>query len=158
MLIFAVAACTNGVSPPSLLPRAVEKQDNVASRPPVPLSSAAASPALKRQIDELVEKVKAGDMVFTQTDRANGSLIAAGRNAPAGSEAWVVAQQAQSALEAARQDSTAALGEIEALLLERTQAAAGDPTVGGVADLSAAQAEASAIIGRQTRRLRELTR
>jgi Meckel syndrome type 1 protein len=158
ILIFTVTACSNGVNAPSLMPRAVEKQDTTTPPTPVPINSPPANPALQQQIDALLAKVKAGDEVFSTTDRANGRMITAGRGAAEGSEAWVVGQQAQSALEAARQDSAAALAEIETLLLAQTQAAAGDPATGGVAELTAAEVEASAIVARQTGRLKELTR
>jgi uncharacterized protein YciI len=158
MLIFSLAACTNGVSAPSLLPRAIEKQANAAPAAPVPVATAPIDSALQRQINELMGKIRAGDTAFSQADRASGRLITAGRRAAEGSEAWIVGQQAQSALEAARQDSAGALAEIENLLLVQTEASANDPKAGGLAELSAAEAEGSAIVARQTARLGELTR
>jgi hypothetical protein len=158
MLVFALSACGPGANAPSLLPRAIEKQANAAPSLANPATSARITPALRSQIDTLLTRVKAGDAVFTKTDGASGRQISAGKGAAEGSEAWVVGQQAQSALEAARQDSAGALAEIETLLLAQTQAAASDPATGGIAELTAAEAEASAIVARQTARLQELTR
>jgi hypothetical protein len=158
MLVFALSACSDGVNAPSLLPRAIEKQANVIPTAPIPVNSAPISPALRSQLDALLTRVKIADSAFSVADKAGGRQIAAGKSAAEGSEAWVVGQQAQSALEAARQDGAAALVEIETLLLAQTQAAAGDPATGGVAELSAAEAEASATVARQTARLQELTR
>lgn len=158
LLTLCLAACSNSISPPSLMPRAVEKQDGSKPKVVIPVNGAPASPALKSQIATALAKVKAGDKVFSETDAKNGRLIAVGRRASEGSEAWVVGQQAQSALETARQDSAAALAEIENLLLAQTQAAAGDPTVGGIAELTAAESEASEIVARQTDRLKDLMR
>ncbi|WP_293883592.1 hypothetical protein [Sphingomonas sp.] len=158
MFVLALSACSNGVNPPSLLPRPIEKQ--ALATPPVAVSVTAGpiDPALQKQIVDALAKVKMGDAQFTRTDRASGRQIAAGRGAAEGSEAWVVGQQAQSALEAARQDSAGGLAEIAALLLAQTQAAASDPKLGGVAELTAAESEASTIVARQTERLQELTR
>jgi hypothetical protein len=162
LLIFSFASCLGGcsasVNAPSLLPRAIEKQANTTPPVAAPVNVAPIDPALQRQITDLLAKVKSGDAGFTKADRESGRLIAAGRGAAEGSETWVVGQQAQSQLEAARQDSAAALGEIETLLLAQNQAAANDATVGGVAELTAAEAEASAIVARQSARLAELAR
>jgi hypothetical protein len=161
-LIFVLAGCLGGcgerVNAPSLMPRPIEKQANTTPPVPAPVNAAPIAPALQRQITELLGKVRDGDTAFNKADQASARLIAAGRGAAEGSEAWVVGQQAQSQLEAARQDSAAALGELETLLLAQTQAAASDATVGGVAELTEAQAEASAIVARQSARLQELTR
>ncbi|MDB5714229.1 MAG: hypothetical protein JWO15_1626 [Sphingomonadales bacterium] len=161
-LIFAFAGClggcSDGVNAPSLMSRPIEKQANTTPPVAAPVNTAPITPALQRQINDLLAKVRDGDSAFTRVDEARSRLIVAGRGAAEGSEAWVVGQQAQSELEAARQDSAAALGELETLLLAQTQAAASDATVGGVAELTEAQAEASAIVTRQGARLAELTR
>jgi hypothetical protein len=158
MTLLLLAACSNGVNAPSLLPRAVEKQANTERPIAPPVNVASVTPALRGQIAELMKKVRDGDSAFAEIDRVSGGKIAAARRAPQGSEAWVAGQQAQSELEAARQDSAAALAEIENLLLVQTQAAASDPTVGGIAELAAAEADASATVARQGARLQELTR
>jgi hypothetical protein len=157
-LLYVLSGCGPAIHAPSLLPRAIEKQSTTTPAVAAPVNVAPITPALQAQLNELMAEVKSGDAAFTKADRSSGRLIAAGRRAAEGSEAWVAAQQAQSELEAARQGSAAALGEIETLLLAQTQAAASDPTLGGVAEITAAEAEASAIVERQTTRLRELTR
>src|ERR1700712_2525376 len=111
LFVLFLSACGTGVDAPSLMPRAIEKQANLAPPIAAPVNSAPISAALRSQIDTLFAKVKAGDAAFSTTDRASGRLIAAGHGAAEGSEAWVVGQQAQSALEASRQDSAAALAE-----------------------------------------------
>ncbi|CAN5278536.1 hypothetical protein BH09PSE3_BH09PSE3_07390 [soil metagenome] len=158
LILLTLAACGDGIQAPSLLPRAIEKQVG-ASRPvPPPVNAAPIDPALQRQLGELMGRVKEGDSAFTTADQTSARLITAGRTAAEGSEAWVVGQQAQSVMEAARQNSAAALAEIENLLLAQTQAAASDPKLGGIAELSAAESAAGTIVARQTTRLQELTR
>jgi hypothetical protein len=157
-LLYALSGCGPAIHAPSLLPRAIEKQSTTTRPVAAPVDVAPITPALQSQITRLMTQVKADDSVFTKADRNSGRLIVAGRRAAEGSEAWVVAQQAQSELEAAQQGSAAALGELETLLLAQTQAAASDATLGGVTELTAAHDEASAIVERQIARLQELTR
>jgi hypothetical protein len=158
LTILALAGCGERVNAPSLLPRAIEKQATTTPPIPAPVNVAAITPALQSQVAQLLARVKAGDSSFSKADRDSNRLILAGRRAAEGSESWVAGQQAQSVLEAARQDSAAALAEIETLLLAQTQAASADAALGGVPELAAAEAEASAIVERQTARLQELTR
>jgi hypothetical protein len=158
LITLALAGCSDRVNVPSLLPRAIEKQ--ATTTPPIaaPVNVAPITPALQNKIAQLIARVKTGDSSFSKADRDSGHLIITGRRAAEGSEPWVAGQQAQSELEAVRQDSAAALGEIETLLLAQTQATSTDAALGGVAELTAAEAEASAIVERQTARLQELTR
>ena len=135
-----IGACAPAGGPfPSLLPRTGEAID---PRLPVPgpVNDRPVNPALAARLTELVAQARSGDAAFRPMfDRAE--QLAAGAGPPA-SESWVVAQQALSEAVAARELTTRALGDIDALGSNRLQ------TQGGLspADL-AAVATAGAEVG-----------
>ena len=134
-----------GGPPPSLLPRAAEAID---PRLPVPgvVNDRPVTPALAARLSALVAQARDGDTAFSPlVERAEQLAGAAGSPQ---SESWVAAQQALSAAVAAREPTTRALGDIDALGANRLQ------TEGGLspADLAAIQAagaEVAAIDQRQ---------
>lgn len=153
LLLPALSSCNSLGPVPSLAPRPIEKID-LASPPP--LSVAAPAPldaGLAQRVTRLIGDARDGGARFDAADRANGATIARGLRAAEGSDAWITAQTALSALEAGRQQSAEALASIDGLLVAQ---AAGNGV--GMTELEAARDEASAIVARQSARLAELTR
>ncbi len=123
---------------PSLAPRAAEAID---PRVPVaePQLSVLVDRGLSAELAALVAQAEAGDAGFRAAAPAaqQAAAAAGGRS----SESWVVAQQALSALVAARGTVTRALGDIDALGAERIQ------RLGGIAaaDMRAIEAAAARV-------------
>lgn len=139
LLVPLLAGCAPGaMRPPSLAPRAAEAIDPRVPVPEAPVSMAV-DPALQARLAALVAQAESGDLQF------RGSAPAAERAASAagarGSESWVAAQQALSALVAARGPVTRALADVDAL------AAATLARLGGISagDKSAIETAAEAI-------------
>jgi hypothetical protein len=110
------SACTPDGEFPSLAPRAIEQQDPLAEpvrNPPVVPSD----PALRARAAELLAAARRGEAEFAATLAL--ASAAAARSGEAGSESWMEAQQALSRAEAARAPTTAALAELDRLLVER---------------------------------------
>ena len=141
VLILAVAlgGCAGGsVRPPSLEPRAAEAID-----PRVPVSEApvsfVVSTGLQAELAALAGRAEDGDRAFrAAAPAAESAASAAGSR---GSESWVAAQQALSALVAARGAVSRALADVDSLAAERIR------RLGGIAagDKSAIDAAAAAI-------------
>lgn len=142
MLSLLLAACsTTQAGEPSLAPRAAEDID-----PRVPISSAViagpADPALAARIAQLLAEVRAGDASFMAAAEGTERLVAAA--GPAQSESWIEAQQAVSALVAARAPVTKAVADLDALAATRL-ATSGGMLPGDLAAIQAATTEAAAI-------------
>ena len=120
-----LAACGPSVHAPSLGLRAVEKQPielpGPASEPQIPVD-----PALTARIAPLVESAQAGDRGFARQRIETESAFAKAKGAAPGSEAWIVAQQALSALDATRGPVRDAAGTIEAMRVEPANAGSGN--------------------------------
>ena len=148
---FAAAALAAGCTPegefPSLEPRAAELADPLEEPVRTP-QAVAAEPALGARTAELAGEARRGERAF---DAAFPSAAAATRASGAhGSESWIAAQQAISALEAARAPTTAALAELDRLAVER----ANQPTnEEDFAAIRTALDEAGRIAAGQQRRL-----
>jgi hypothetical protein len=137
------AGCVAQGSFPSLAPRPAEQID-MSVDPVRPDPIVADDPALAGRIAALTAEARAGWRDFEA--EAGAAARAARASGPAGSDSWVVAQQAISRLEAARARTMAAGAELDQLALERQNL----PT--SPADrqaLEAAIAEAEAIAARQ---------
>lgn len=134
-----LAGCAAGNGYPSLAPRAVEGSAAAAAAPP---QSAPADPALDARVASLAAQAAAGHAAFEKTAAQACAGIARGARAAAGSEPWIAAQQAISALDAARAPVLAAVAELDRLVIERGTAAG--PAV-DLSRLAAAQERASAI-------------
>ena len=158
VLCLVMSGCVGPANPPSLMPRAIEAQAN--APPPAP------PVAVQKQIDASmaaklaasIAEANAGDTDFLKADQGGMNTILAGNRAPEGSEAWVAAEVARSALQVARQRSAGALAEIDALAIAHAEAALRDPTIGGSAEIAAAQTGIETIVTRQTARLEALNR
>lgn len=97
-----LTGCGRQISAPSLMPRPIEKQ-------PVdmPVSAAAeaampADPALQAQLARQVAAAEAGDRDFVTQSAVAGKAVDGAAGAARGSEAWVQAQEAVTALEMSR--------------------------------------------------------
>ena len=139
LLAAALAGCAAPASQaPSLAPRAAEAID---PRVPVPEPElpTIVDPALAAQLSALVGRAEAGDAQFRAV--APSAQQAAASAGARESESWVVAQQALSALVAARGPVTRALGDIDALAAGRIE------RLGGIAaaDMRAIQAAAGRV-------------
>jgi len=111
----ALSACGAEVQAPSLMPRAVEKQ-------PIDMPVAEASetqtpldPRLQAAIAKQIEAAQAGDRDFTARRATAETAVAKAAGKPQGSEEWVQAQEAVTALETARGAVHDAAAAIEAL-------------------------------------------
>ncbi|CAM3220036.1 hypothetical protein SPAN111604_11195 [Sphingomonas antarctica] len=143
-----LAACTpSGPPPPSLLPRAAEKVR--IDDPPgetAGVVAAQASTATQADIVRLLAQADAGEAAQVKVYAANRAALG-GLTAASGSEAYVAAQTALSALESARIPTLDALSELDRLALAAESSA-------DAAALTAAQAKVQAILDRQDARLR----
>ena len=143
-----LAACApSGPPPPSLLPRPAEKiriddppADNVGT------VAAAASPETQAAITRLLAQAQDGEDAQVKAYAANRAALAGLKAAP-GSEAYVAAQTALSALESARIPTLDAIAELDRLALNAESSA-------DAAALTSAQVKVQALLDRQDSRLR----
>lgn len=123
LLALGLAACAaTSATEPSLARRPAELID---PRLPLPadVPSGPVDPALASRLGELVAQGNEGGRTFDAlVGQAEALANAAG---PRESESWILAQQAQSGLEAARAKTTAALSEVDAIASARIQSGAG---------------------------------
>ena len=142
LLSLLLTACaTTQPGEPSLAPRAAEAID---PRVPIPSEVVAgpADAALVAQIADLLAQVRSGDAAFQAAAQSAESL--AGAAGPPQSESWIAAQQAVSALVAARAPVTKALADLDDLASTRL-AASGGILPGDLLAIQAATAEAGEI-------------
>jgi hypothetical protein len=154
MLALLAACAPSGGPVPSLLPRAAEAID---PRVPVegPVNSRPVTEALASRLAELVAQAREGDAAFRPlAERAEQAAAAAG---PPQSESWIAAQQALSAAAAAREPTTRALGDIDALGGDRLQSQGG-LSPADLAAIREAGAEVGAIDKRQAERIDAIQR
>ena len=139
LLALTVAGCASpSARVPSLAPRVAEAIDPRAPVPEPQLSTVVDA-RLAAQLSTLIAQAEAGDAQFrAATASAREAAAAAGSR---GSESWVAAQQALSALVAARAPVTRALGDLDALGAVRIQ------RLGGIAaaDMRAIQSAAGRV-------------
>lgn len=117
LIVPLAAACAQPGGPaPSLAPRAAEAID-----PRVPVESVVrqgtVDPVLAAQLADLLAQARAGNAAFSEAAAAAERLVAAA-GAPQG-ESWVAAQQAISVAVAAKERTTLALGQIDAITANR---------------------------------------
>ena len=143
--VLVLAGCATGdAAGPSLGRRAVEATDFREPERSV-AAPAPAGPQLAAELAGLRRRAEEGEAAFaTLRPRADAAAARAGAE---GSEAWVEAQQLLSALEAARQPSTAALARLDTLLADRLLGGQDE----GTADIQALQAELGAMVETQQR-------
>ena len=142
LLSLLIAACaTPRAGESSLAPRAGEALD---PRVPIPgdIVAGPADPALAASIARLMAEVRAGDAAFAAAAVDAQRLAAAA--GPPQSESWIEAQQALSALVAARAPVAKATADLDGLAAARL-AASGGMLPGDLAAIEAATTEAGAI-------------
>ncbi len=141
LLLLLSACAAQPAGEPSLAPRAAEAID---PRVPIPgdVVSGPADAALASRIADLLAQVRAGDAAFAAAAQDAQALVAAA--GPAESDSWIVAQEALSALVAARGPVTRAIADLDALAATRI-AATGGLLPGDLDALKAASAQAGAI-------------
>lgn len=139
-----LTGCAQEVAGPGLARRPIEALP-LTEPPSAPTPPVAADTALRGQIDGLVAQARQAQKSFSALlPRARQTAAGVGAE---GSESWIAAQQALSALEAARAPATRALGELDALLAAKVNAGSDD----GVAELQAAETEVGALVEDQAR-------
>ncbi|MEO8175940.1 MAG: hypothetical protein ABI626_04695 [Sphingomicrobium sp.] len=150
-MAFALAGCA---SAPSGAARALAPRPAEAIDPRAPVISATtpqpADPALAARLAELTGRAHQAETAFAAAAAQAERLTAAA--GPPQSESWVVAQQALSAVVAAREPAARALGDIDALaqtqLTEHGGIAPAD-----LAAIEAAAADVGALDRRQAERI-----
>ena len=138
-----IAGCAPSGDFPSLAMRPVERDPAAEPERPAP-PQAPADPQLTARIGELLAQVRQGESAFRAAlpDAQRAARAAGG----AGSESWIAAQQEISRLEAVRAPTVAALAELDALSVERSNV----PTaVADYAALTAAAEEAGTLAAAQ---------
>ena len=153
LLPLLLSACAaTPASGPSLAPRAAETVD---PRVPIPneVVTGPVDAALAARIAGLMAQVRAGDAAFqAAAEQAERLAAAAG---PAQTESWIEAQQALSALVAARAPVASAMADLDALAATRV-ALGGGLLPGDLAAIQAAIAEAGAISQREAELIERL--
>ncbi|WP_404713013.1 hypothetical protein [Sphingomonas sp. MMS24-J13] len=123
--LLLLPACGPEVNAPSLAPRAIEKQPidlpATEGEPKTPVD-----PALAGRIAPLVAAAQAGDRAFARQRAETEAAIAKAAGTAPGGEAWIVAQQSLSLLDAARAPVRDAVASIEAIRSEPANAASGN--------------------------------
>jgi len=122
LAILSIGGCT-AVDAPSLAPRAVEKVPIEAPEPYVE-ETGAADPALAARLAPLVAQAEAGHRDFTAARQDVEKAVAAA--GPSGSESWILAQQALSALDGKRVALQDVGTKVDAIRLEPANAAPGN--------------------------------
>lgn len=146
-----LSACGPELQAPSLLPRAVEKQPidmpvSEASEAQTPVT-----PALQAAVAKQVAAAEAGDREFTSRRAAAEQAVARAAGKAQGSEDWVQAQEAITALESARTQVRDAAAAIDALRDDPANGTSGnraaiDAAAKRVADIEQSETDAVAAL------------
>ena len=153
LAVLLVAGCASGASAdyPSLGKRAIEERfavvETVPLPPPGPLPT-----DLAARLERWRADAATADAAFAALRAETAAAVAAARGAAPGSEAWVVAQQALSRLAVARGPVVAALGDADALYIERQD---GD-AIDGLSEIMALRESLAARLTEQDAILAEL--
>ena len=124
--MLSLAGCRADVSAPSLMPRAVEKQPIDMPVTKAIESGTLADPALRAKVAAQVDAAQVGDRAFAAQQAATEKAVARASGAAQGSDAWVEAQEAVTALAAACAAVRDAAGAIDALRDDPANAAPGN--------------------------------
>lgn len=113
---FLLSACASTPGAyPSLARRPIERVTGTLTPPPAPPAPAQVDPAVARQLDSLLERVRAADAKFQARTGGVRQTVAAATGAAKASEAWSVAMVALADLDAARSEGMVALADIDAI-------------------------------------------
>ena len=147
-----LTGCATRGDYPSLAPRVAEDAAQAgaadAGAPPVPVDA-----ALDAQVAALLAQATAGHAAFDKAAGQACSAIARGTGAAQGTEPWIAAQQAISAVDAARAPVLSAAAELDRLVIERGTATG--PAV-DLTRLAAAQERTSAMDAAEQARIAAL--
>lgn len=151
-LILLLSGCAGAQQAyPSLAKRPIE--DAPVAQPSPPPPPAPADPSLAADIARLATQADAGRNAFDKAYPDAERAVRTASGAPVSSDAWVAAQTAISALEAARNDSVSALASLDVLYVERNNAIAEGKAQGGADAIDAARAAALATVDAQNDRI-----
>lgn len=115
-LAFLLSACASTPGEyPSLARRPIERVTGTLTPPPPPPAPPPVDPAVARQIDSLLERVRAADAKFQAREGRVRQVISAAAGAAKASEAWSVAMVALADLDAARSEGMVALADLDAI-------------------------------------------
>lgn len=136
---------------PSLAKRPIESAPIATASPPAaPIpADAALSADIARHVGQAGRGAAAFDAAYAKADKA----VRDAAGATVSSDAWVAAQVAISALEAARNDSVSALASLDTLYVQRSNAVADGKAMGGLEDVDAARSAALALVDQQNDRI-----
>jgi hypothetical protein len=154
-LALALGACAAGIDTPSLAPRAAERVP-IGEVEPVAEPASALDPALADRLSRLVAAAQADQQRFAAKEADTAGQVAHAANAAQGSDAWVQAQQALSALEGQRAPMATHLSVLDDLRVEPGNAAlanrgAIDAAAATIESLDRGQAEAIAALAARLR-------
>lgn len=149
---------------PSLMPRPVESRDReaevaaAAAARQTEAEAVAEDMALAAEVAALSVRARVGAAAFDARLESGRRTVEAGQTAPIGSESWVVAERAISALDAERYDSVAALASLDVLYAERSIAENAGRAIADAATIAPARRQVVAMVDRQNDILDELRR
>ncbi|MDO7835267.1 hypothetical protein Q4610_09405 [Sphingobium sp. HBC34] len=136
---------------PSLAKRPIESAPLAEVAPPP--APAPADSALSAEISRHVAQADKGAAGFDAALARADKAVRAASGTSVSSDAWVAAQVAISALEAARNDSVSALASLDTLYVTRSNAIADGKAAGGLDDIAAARSAALALVDQQNDRI-----
>lgn len=113
-ILLSACASTPGEYP-SLARRPIERVTGTLTPPPPPPAPPPVDPAVARQIDSLLERVRAADAKFQAREGRVRQVVSAAAGAAKASEAWSVAMVALADLDAARSEGMVALADLDAI-------------------------------------------
>lgn len=113
-ILLSACASTPGEYP-SLARRPIERVTGVMAAPPAPPAPAPVDPAVARQLDSLLDRVRAANAKFESREGRVRKVVSAAAGAAKASEAWSVAMVALADLDAARSEGMVALADIDAI-------------------------------------------
>lgn len=114
--VMLLGACASAPGDyPSLARRPIERVTGTLTPPPPQPAAIPVDPAVVRQIDSLLARVRAADAKFQAREARVRQIIGAAASAAKASEAWSVAMIALADLDAARSEGMVALADIDAI-------------------------------------------
>lgn len=119
---FALGACSTGDHGgrfPSLLPRDVEKHDDLEPVHVTPVPTV--DPALDAAVAAADKRLAESTARFATAADQAATVIAAAANADSGSDAWLGAQRALGSLDTAQADTTNIAADLDLLAIARAQ-------------------------------------
>ena len=135
---------------PSLARRPIERVSGTLAPPPPPPALAAVDPAVARQLDSLLDRVRAADAKFHSREARVRQVVGAANGAAKASEAWSLAMIALADLDAARSEAMVALADIDAIYA--ASRIEGEPA----SEAKAARDAGSALVAAQDKVIAEL--